>query len=232
MSQKSKRLEGRFAATPIDVMKSDAWRTLPHGARSTLQVIEVQFNGMANGVQNLCRSTCKRYGLNHSRSLQHAKMLEARGLVVKTYTAEYSTARSRVPSQWAIGWRDITHNNNCERATILKAQNQWRRWSAPIIQSVRFERSKRKTACVLNAELVRYCVRFDTQWTKTAFVLHNLLRVWGTPSAFDRYVGCYIFGNHGAGGLPRHGHSLHLKACASFSYNNYCSAFSTTGVKV
>ncbi len=227
--QKSKRLEGRFAMTPIDVMQSPAWTTLPHGAQSVLQVLAVQYNGIANGVQNLQRVTCKRYGLDHSRALKHAKTLEARGLIIKTHTARYTAARSRVPSQWAIGWRDVTHSENRERRTILKAPNRWRQWSTPIIQSGRFDRSKRKTAVVLTAELVRYCGRFDTQWTKTAVVLTNLLRVWGKFSALDRYAG-YAFGNHGTTGLLRHGYSLHLKTRALFDYNNYCHVFNEKGL--
>ncbi len=226
--QKTKRLEGRFAATPIDVMQSDAWRTLPHGARSTLQVLTAQYAGEANGIQNLCRATCRRYGLSHSRALQHAKMLEARGLIIKTYSARYSTARSRIPSQFALGWRGITHTDNRERGTILKAPNKWQQWLPPIIQSVRNGRSKLKTASVLTAEHVRYCVRFDTQWTKTASVSHNLLRVWPGFSAFDQYTG-YAFGNRGTAGLLRHGHSLRPKTRALFDYSGYCQAFNETG---
>ncbi len=176
--QKTKRLEGRFAATPIDVMQSPAWRTLPHGAQSVLQVLAVQYNGIANGVQNLQRATCKRYGLDHLRALKNAKMLEARGLIVKTYSAKYTASRSRVPSQWGLGWRDVTHSDNRERGTVLPAPNKWREWSPSIIQSGRFDRSKLKTAGVLTAELVRYCGRF-AQPSKSL----------GTLSAFDRYFG-------------------------------------------
>ncbi len=159
--QKSKRLVGRFALTPIDVMQSDAWRTLPHGARSVLQALTVQFDGKANGIQNLCRATCKRYGLDHSRAHKHAKTLEVRGLIIRTYGAKYTVSRARIPSQWAIAWRDITHTDNRERGTILKAPDKWQQWSTPIIQSGRFDRSNQKTAVVLTTELVRYCGRFD-----------------------------------------------------------------------
>jgi len=227
--QKTKRLEGRFAATPLDVMQSSAWTTLLHGARSTLQVLEVQFNGKANGVQNLQRATCERYGLDHSRALKHAKTLEARGLIVKTYAATYTASRARIPSQWAIGWHDITHTDNRERGTILKAPNGWREWAPPIIQSGRYDRSRLKTAGVLTAELVRYCGRFDTLTAITAVVTPNLLRVWPGFSALDRYVGCYIFGNHVTAGLLRHGHLLHLKTQASFDYNNFCHVFNENG---
>lgn len=153
-------------------------------------------------------------------------MLEARGLIIKTYAAKYTASRSRIPSQWAIAWRDVTHSDNCERRTVLPAPNKWREWSAPIIQSVRFARSKQETAGVLNAELVRYCVRFDTLLTKTAFVLHNLLRVWPGFTAIDRYTG-YTFGQHGTAGLPRHSHLLQLEAYAPFDYTRFYSRVAT-----
>lgn len=128
----TKRIKERFAHLPISVMQSEAWRTLPHGARTVLLVLAVQYSGTANGVQNLARATCRRYGLAHSRALKHAKTLEERGLIVRTYTAAYTTQRSRVPSQWALGWLDITHAGNHELRTIRRAVNAWREWTMRI----------------------------------------------------------------------------------------------------
>ncbi len=167
-------------------------------------MLEVQFNGKANGIQNLSRAVCKRFGLDHSRALKHAKTLEVRGLIIRTYSAKYTAARSRIPSQWALGWRDVTHTNNRERGIILKAPDKWQQWTASIILSG----------------------RFDQLSAITAVVLTNLLRIWAKSSAFDRYTG-YAFGNHVAAGLPRHGHSLRWKIYTPFEYTRFYSEVET-----
>jgi hypothetical protein len=131
MNKKRARLEGRFAAIPAEVLESEAWRTLSHGARSALTVLAVQFSGVANGIQNLSRVTCRKYGLDHGRTHRDAvRQLEERGLVVRTFTAEYRKSRSRVPSQWALAWRDVTHRNNELLGRVEKAPADWRLWKA------------------------------------------------------------------------------------------------------
>ena len=205
--KKAKRLEGRFAAIPLEVMQSPAWRSLPHGARSVLQVLAVQYNGHANGVQNLARATCRRYGLAHSRALKHAQTLEDRGLIVKTYTAKYTASRSRIPSQWAIGWRDITHADNHELGTIRKAKNEWVIWRPANFQSGRNGRNKSKTAANLSAIPFSYCGRYETEIQFTAAETSNLLRVWGSPLClrlprgidYARYAIGAEFGQHPLG---------------------------------
>lgn len=160
MSRKLKRQEGRFAAIPVEVMTSEAWRTLPHGARSVLTVLAAQFNGAANGVQNLAREVCRKYGLDHSRALKATKILEARGLIVCTYRAKYTTARSRIPSQWAVAWRDITHRNNDLLAHVEKAPDHWRDWRPTKTQSGRNDRSDSICAVETTAEEMKHCGQF------------------------------------------------------------------------
>lgn len=146
MSRNRTRHSERFAAVPLTVMQSLAVTTLPHAARSVLFVLAAQFAGTANGVQNLCRATCKRYGLSHSRALKYAKLLEEHGLVVCTYRARYSAARSRVPSQWALAWRPITHAGNQELGVIRPPPNGWQDWTPEKILSGQSDRSSGKTA--------------------------------------------------------------------------------------
>ncbi|MDD3762405.1 MAG: hypothetical protein PHP86_03830 [Nevskiales bacterium] len=157
MSRKLRRHEGRFAAIPVEVMTSEAWRTLPHGARSVLTVLAAQFNGIANGVQNLSRETCRRYGLDHSRALKATKGLEERGLIVCTYRARYTKSRARIPSQWAVTWRNITHRNNDILPRSEKAPDLWREWRPTKKQSGQNDRSDSMRAGEMTAEEMRDC---------------------------------------------------------------------------
>lgn len=157
MSKRIQRQKDRFAMIPLAVLESEAWRTLPHLPRTVLLVLAAQYVGTSNGTQHLSRDICRRFGLEHSRALKAAKELEARGLIVLTYEAKYTPSRARVPKQWALGWRDITHRGNTLLTHVRRAPDDWREWDAPKVDSGRYARSGKKTAVLKTAEKIQNC---------------------------------------------------------------------------
>lgn len=184
---KCPRYTERFAAIPISVLQSEAWRTLPHAARTALTILAVQYNGTANGVQNLHRATCRRYGIEHSHAHRLTHVLEERGLIVNTYRAKYSTSKSRVASQWAVAWRDITHRNTFMLARVEKAPRQWANWHPPEkIQSGSMNRSDEGIAVENAAVISENCGSPATQGQNTAVRSTTYLESRGTrPESGD-----------------------------------------------
>lgn len=132
------RLTQRFAHMPDEVLRSEAWRTLPHSARTTLTVLAAQYIGSANGIQCLTRAICREYGIVHDTALRDATELERRGLIVKTHQALYRGryAQKRVPSQFALAWRDITHRDGKLLDQPEKAPNGWASWTEEKSRSI------------------------------------------------------------------------------------------------
>lgn len=123
---RSKDRAQRFAQTPLEVMESLAWRTLNHSARSTLQVLAVQFAGKHNGIQRLTADVCARFGLNYDQGKRDVAELERRGLALMTCIGG---RRPRPPAQYAIGWRQITHRHNELLDRPEPAPNRWAKWT-------------------------------------------------------------------------------------------------------
>lgn len=187
MSRRRPRLPGRFAAIPLDILGSEAWKTLPHAARTVLTILAAQYNGIENGVQNLHRATCRRYGIEHSHTHRMTHVLEERGLIVNTYRARYSTSKARVASQWALGWRDITHRNNSELGRVEKAPNKWVDWHpSEKIPSGSMNRSDEGTAVENAAVVSENCGSPATQGRNTAVRSTTCLESRGTrPGSGD-----------------------------------------------
>lgn len=126
-----------FARIPEPVMRSAAYRTLPHSARSTLAVLAVQFYSLtdgtqANGIQLLTREICARYGLSHDMAIRDARILEAHALSERVQKGEFRRAPLRsIPSRYAVGWLPITHEGSGLLEKPRPAPNGWREWRPP-----------------------------------------------------------------------------------------------------
>lgn len=176
----------RFAAIPREVMESDAWRTLPHGARTTLLILAAQYAGVANGVQCLSRKICETFGIEHSNAHRSAKLLKERGLIVETYTAKYTASRARIPTMYALAWRDVSHRGNDVLARAERAPDGWRIWRPPtqsVFQSGRNDRSRRVNAVESAARESQNCGRNPSEARKTAVESTNPLRLSGEGAA-------------------------------------------------
>jgi hypothetical protein len=112
---------------PDDMLRSEAWRTLPHSARSTLVVLAAQYAGRHNGIQVLTPRTCAAYGISRSQASRDATVLIERGLIERTCPGG---KKPRPPTQYAVGWRDITHRWNEILDRPERAPNRWATWAA------------------------------------------------------------------------------------------------------
>jgi hypothetical protein len=123
------RLGERFAAIPLEVLQSAAYRSLRHSARSTLLALAAQFRGQNNGSQALPRDVCRRFGLDYHQAHRDVRVLEERGLVKRTYDRRYWSSKSRTPVQWGLAWRPITHSGNEPLDRPVPAPNEWVKWA-------------------------------------------------------------------------------------------------------
>jgi len=179
---KPSRFKERFAAIPVRVMESEAYRTLEHAPRSALLVLASQYLGVANGVQNLGRGVCRRYGLDHSNAHRSAKILEDRQLIIRTYKAKYTVSHARIPTMWALGWLDITHRNNDLLVYKEKTSNAWASWDPSKVHKPEnrsgTKRSNRPNTVALDAAVAEQnCGIPATQAANTAALNANLLRI-------------------------------------------------------
>lgn len=120
-----------FAWLPDAMLRSDAYRTLPHVARSVLVALAAQYNGTSNGSLSLTRRTAREYGIANTHTLGAAlRELEVRGLIRQTRPGTRIPPRSAF---FALGWRPIDeplrHDPHDARPT-MKAPDTWRTWEA------------------------------------------------------------------------------------------------------
>jgi hypothetical protein len=95
--QKADLRGGQYVLLPHAVLKSEAYRTLPHPARSVLGLLLFRFNGFNNGrIPLSLREIADAFGTtNHAAASDALEMLRARGLVVlaKDYPSGSRLAR-------------------------------------------------------------------------------------------------------------------------------------------
>ncbi len=120
-----------FARLPVEVLTSDATRTLMHIAFRVLVCLAAQYHGVHNGSLSMTRRTARMYGIGNTHTLGAAlRELEARGLIRQTRPG------SRVPPRsafYALGWlridepmRDDPH----DAMPTLRAADAWLQWTA------------------------------------------------------------------------------------------------------
>lgn len=113
-----------FAAIPVKVMSSAAYRTLPVGHRDVLWTLCSTYRGNNNGNLSLTRRQAENLGLKSERRRTHGlRELESRGLILR---ARQGGLRPLRPTLWALSWRQIDYWNGKE--SPRPPPNTWRRF--------------------------------------------------------------------------------------------------------
>ena len=133
MSRRGKRrLTGEhFAAVPVEVLKSDACRTLPAYAFRALIAFAAEYRGNNNGDIALTWSTGKPYGIASKKQLVASiTMLQERQLILKT---RQGGKRPLGPCLYALTWRPIDElRPKIDMAPNPIPSHAWAKWtSAP-----------------------------------------------------------------------------------------------------
>jgi hypothetical protein len=120
----------RYALLPLDVLQSEAVRTLPHYAYPVLLALAVQFNGRNNG--DLCATlgTLRPFGVTSNEQLvKSLRELLRRGLVIKT---RQGGKRPLGCSLYGVGWVRIHESEKYDVGVgaTIKPVNGWARWTA------------------------------------------------------------------------------------------------------
>jgi hypothetical protein len=116
---------GPFAQIPLEVLESDAHKTLNYSARAVLVCLASQFNGVANGVQRLTPNVCETHGLSYSQAKRDTYELQRRGLIE---IVNQGGRHPAPPSMYALAWRGITHRDNTLLDRAEPAPNKWVTW--------------------------------------------------------------------------------------------------------
>lgn len=181
MSRRRKRPVDRFARLPVVVLQSEAWRTLNHSARSTLTMLAAQYHGqladgtIVNGVSSITRKICTEFGIAHDSVHRNAAELERRGLIVRTYRAKYRSAapaKSRLASEFALGWLPITHRHRNLLDRPEPAPNGWERFSTAVTMTAETPISAAK----VTADDSKTCRHGDGEKQTSAATAPNPLR--------------------------------------------------------
>jgi len=128
MTRQKQRSVEHFAAVPVSVMTSSAFRTLPAGAKVVLFALAAQYRGTNNGDLALTRKQALHFGLNNERTRTRSlRDLEARRLIVKTRQGGISYG-GKQPTLWALAWRPIDCRDGRELAAVALPPNGWKQW--------------------------------------------------------------------------------------------------------
>lgn len=120
-----------FAMLPVDVLTSNAVRTLPHVAFRVLVALAAQCYGVNNGSLSLTRRTAIDYGVGNTHTLYAAlEELQVRGLIRQTRLGTHRPPRSAF---YALTWWQI-HEPDArdphDATPTLSASEEWRQWNA------------------------------------------------------------------------------------------------------
>lgn len=148
-----RRMTGKhFAAIPVEVLTSDACRTLPHWARTNLTALAAEYRGNNNGDLSLTWATGRAYGVNSKWQLiDGLALLLERGLIQKT---RQGGKKPLGPTLYAITWQPIDDlGGKIESGPTTTASNAWAEWVAPTqssapdeVQSEKIHQHLRRTA--------------------------------------------------------------------------------------
>ena len=122
-----------FAKLPDEVLRSDAYKTLPHPARSVLTIVAAQYRGRNNGSLTLTRLTALEYGISNPHTIGESfRELEARGLIVQTRygTKPVGTLHAR-SAMFALSWCKIDPPKSTDphdATPTVHARDNWRTW--------------------------------------------------------------------------------------------------------
>jgi hypothetical protein len=137
-----RRLTGKhFAAIPVEVLTSDACRTLPHWARTNLIALAAEYRGNNNGNLSLTWTTAHAYGVNSKWQLVDGlALLLERGLIQRT---RQGGKRPLGPSLYAVTWQPINDlAGKIESGPTTAASNAWANWTSPDSSALREDQRK------------------------------------------------------------------------------------------
>jgi hypothetical protein len=116
-----------FAQLPVEVLISDACRTLPNYAVRVLLAVAAQYRGANNGDLCMTRRIAREFGITSQEQLVDSlAMLLDRGLIQKT---RQGGKKPLGPTLYAISWQpidDLGGKIECGRTT--NGSNKWASW--------------------------------------------------------------------------------------------------------
>jgi hypothetical protein len=129
-----------FAAIPLEVLTSDACRTLPAYAVRVLLAIAAQYRGRNNGDLALTYATARPFGVVSKKQLvaSLAALLD-RGLIQKT---RQGGKKPLGPSLYAISWQCVDDlMGKIESGATTAPSNLWAQWSDPPLSAPQGDQS-------------------------------------------------------------------------------------------
>ena len=124
VNAKARKIRGRFAMIPIDVMKHPSTSTLSHAAFRVLVLLAGAYSGHNNGALGVTAGQAAESGVGSRNTLYRAlRELESRGLILKTYSASRVPPR---PTMWAITWVSVDDTEWSRKTTT--AAHTYRTW--------------------------------------------------------------------------------------------------------
>ena len=127
-----RRMTGKhFAQVPVEVLTSDACRTLPHYAKVVLFAVAATYRGANNGDLALPYSVSRTFGITSKWQLiDGLALLIDRGLIEKT---RQGGKKPLGPCLYAITWQPISDlGGKIASGATTAASNAWAQWkSAP-----------------------------------------------------------------------------------------------------
>ena len=125
------RMTGRhFAQIPVEVLTSDAVRTLPNYALRVLLAMAAQFRGNNNGDLAMTRAIARPFGVTSQEHLvKSLALLLERRLIDKT---RQGGKKPLGPTLYCVTWQPI--NDLCGKIALgpnLTPTNAWAVWKAP-----------------------------------------------------------------------------------------------------
>ncbi len=118
-----------FAQIPVEVLTSEACRTLPHYAKVVLLTVAAQYRGNNNGDIALSYSTARTFGITSKWQLTDSlALLLERGLIQKTLQGGKKPLR---PCLYALTWQPINNlAGKIEACQTFAPSNDWVKWSS------------------------------------------------------------------------------------------------------
>ena len=122
-----RRSKKRFLYVPVEVLTSEACRTLPPSALKVLCCIAAQYGGHSNGDMCVARKVLVKFGFSSRRQVFAAtKRLEERGLIIKTRQG----GRNKC-NLYAVTWLAIDYcKGKLDVPETRVPSNAWKKWSA------------------------------------------------------------------------------------------------------
>ena len=128
MGRLKERSVDTFAAIPVSVMVSDAYKTLPARFKEVLWLLAAQYRGNDNVDLALTRKQALYFGLRNERTRTHGlRELESRQLIIKTRQGGISYG-GRQPTLWALSWKPVNYRDGEELQLVSMPRNDWKQW--------------------------------------------------------------------------------------------------------